>query len=697
MSPSWREQILKEFTPQVARLTLVADPDGLLLEEGVHQGIRDRGFEIIPFEDHVAFRFAYEFEYRSKWDKGELTDLVVVLRSQAADLRSLPFDLLQAGRKLSFNLGDLFPNLSYPVVASLDRSDLEPLYRALQQHKPGVLGDNATRDFILRHVFEIAPEVIKQPSDLLRILLRRHHQGLRVPASLDERWIHSLRQSGRFDDWALEDIVPDREAFFGFLQERWQVFLDRLTNAPPNQAAAKGFQYRGPADLPFDHSDVRVYIDTLFLEGSLRPVAHPRAAALATQWAVIGVCVDPQGDRQRRLEGLVQSVEAAVPALDARHQDWLTFAPRWAELLALWHEAGKTVQKNLGERFREVQAKVDANFLTWVQVRFAGLHNQPATPPVMLHHVPRAMTRHLKSAGKVALLVMDGLALDQWVVLRDILLRQLPQVRLREDAVFAWVPTITSVSRQATFAGKPPLYFAGSIFSTDKDEKAWTQFWMDEGLSQPEVAYARKLRDEPSLAVVEEVLSHPKIRVVGLVVDKVDKIMHGMELGATGMHQQVRQWGEQGFLAKLLDLLMARGFVVILTADHGNVEAAGSGRPSEGAIADQRGERVRVYPDKALRARVKEDFPAAQEWTPVGLPPDFLPLLSPGRTAFVPDGERVVAHGGALLEEVIVPLVRMRKDAHEEQDASRVQSAHSTRLAGANRKTSPCGGKPETD
>jgi hypothetical protein len=31
---SWRDHVLKEFTPKVARLTLVADPDGLLLEEG---------------------------------------------------------------------------------------------------------------------------------------------------------------------------------------------------------------------------------------------------------------------------------------------------------------------------------------------------------------------------------------------------------------------------------------------------------------------------------------------------------------------------------------------------------------------------------------------------------------------------------------------------------------------------------------
>ena len=53
---SWRDQILKEFTPKVARLTVVADPDGLLLEEGILEGIRERGFELIPFEDHIAFR-----------------------------------------------------------------------------------------------------------------------------------------------------------------------------------------------------------------------------------------------------------------------------------------------------------------------------------------------------------------------------------------------------------------------------------------------------------------------------------------------------------------------------------------------------------------------------------------------------------------------------------------------------------------
>src|SRR5206468_9677117 len=141
------------------------------------------------------FRFAYESKYRSHWDQGELTDLVVVLRAATPDLHALPYDLLQAGRQLSFNLGDLFPNLSYPVVDALDRSDLDALYRAQVQQNPGKLGDNATKDFVLRHVVEIAPELIKRPPDLLRVLLRRHDQGQRVPAVLDGRFLQVRRQT----------------------------------------------------------------------------------------------------------------------------------------------------------------------------------------------------------------------------------------------------------------------------------------------------------------------------------------------------------------------------------------------------------------------------------------------------------------------------------------------------------------------
>ena len=221
---NWRDQILGEFAPNVARLTLVADPDALLLEEGILAGIRERGFELIPFEDPIAFRYAYESRLRSRWDKGDQTDLVVVLHSAASDLNCLPYDLLQAGRRLSFSLSEIFPNLSYPIVAALDRRDIDALYEAQNKYAPAVLGDNATKEFVLRHVFQIAPELIRKPSDLLRVLLRRHYRKQHIPALLDERFVQVLRQQHGFGEWPLEMIIRDREDFFAFLQERWPLF-----------------------------------------------------------------------------------------------------------------------------------------------------------------------------------------------------------------------------------------------------------------------------------------------------------------------------------------------------------------------------------------------------------------------------------------------------------------------------------------
>ena len=661
---SWRDQILKEFTPKVARLTLVADPDGLLLEEGILEGIRERGFELIPFEDHIAFRYAYESKFRSRWDRGEHTDLVVVLRSQASDLSGLPYDLLQAGRRLSFNLGDIFPNLSYPVVTALDRGDLDALYEAQKRHAPGQLGDNATKEFVLRHVFEIAPELVKQPSDLLRVLLRRHYRGQRIPTDLDGRFIQLLRQSNVFDDWPLETLVADREAFFAFLQERWPIFLDREaakgTSGVREDEKPYGLSIEGPVELPFDHHDIRVYIDNLFVEGLLHSVPHVHADTLSRTWVGIGVRTVPIEDRSRRLGKLIDSLEVSIPAEDAKHTDWFHFARGWAETILLANDQAEAISEPTGERIKNLQAQVDAGFAAWLFKRYAGLVNLPPVPPVMLHHLPRFLARQMGEDrnSKIALIVVDGLALDQWLVVREALASKQPGLKFREQAVFAWIPSLTSVSRQAAFAGKAPIFFPSSIQTTDKEPALWAQFWADQGFAPNEVIYIKGLGDG-NLETVSEALSHPKARVAGLVVDKVDKIMHGMEMGTAGMHNQVCQWAKQPYLNTLLDLLLDRGFRVYLTSDHGNVEAEGCGRPSEGAVADLRGERVRIYPDAVLRGKVKERFPAALEWGTVGLPEDYLALLAPARQAFVQEKQRTVSHGGVSVEELIVPLIQI--------------------------------------
>lgn len=668
---SWREDILGHFPPKACRLTLAADPDGMLTEEGVAAGLERRGYETLEYgDDPIVFRYAYEKDYRSRWESGEVSCLIVLVRGESRELDALPYDLIRSGRKLSFGLGDLLPNLDYSTVAALDREYLDRLYAAYQGHAPGrLLGRSATSDYVLLHVFGVAPETVTSREDLIGLLLKRHYEGWMLPEAVEARLLERLgRSGGRFDNWPLREVLPRREAFLNFLQERWPIFLRRKAEseglAVKEPVATYETRYSGPKELPFDGAQMRVYVDNMFLEGMLKPISSPvdgpETARLTGGWLSFGLETSPDQDKARRLEGLLDNARETVPAPLASHNEWLAFARKWAEVTALRYAKDFQESTHADEAFAELRDNVDESFLAWVEERYGGLHNLSSI--AMVHHIPRLMARRMGNGEveKVALVVVDGLSLGQWVSLRDVLARQVTGLRFEESAVFAWVPTITPVSRQAIFAASPPAYFPVSINTTSKEKTLWRRFWVDSvGLDPTEVSYAN-LSGDGDAKEIEEGISH-RTKVAGIVVQKVDRIMHGMELGERGMHSQVSQWAEEGYLADLISYLAERGFEVYLTSDHGNVEARGIGNPGEGAVADIRGERVRIYDDSQQRSRIAGEFPGSVEWSGSGLPKDYLPLLAPGRTAFVAQNKRIVGHGGISLDELVVPFIRVEQ------------------------------------
>lgn len=683
---TWRDAILKNFVPNVSKLTLVADPDGLMTEERLVLALRDRGFELIEFLDAIEFRYVYEQTYRSLWDQGLDTDLVVILRLPDTDLESLPYDLLKAGRKLSFNLGQLFPNMAYPVIERLDRNLLDKLFSAQTDFPPERMADKATMDYVLRHVYAIAAELIVTEVELMRVLLRLHYAQTRLPEMLSERLVSLLSREHRFVSWPLRDIIPDGSTFMDFLQERWPLFLHRREgiDLAAEQASGYALRYPGPEDLPFDHEDIRVFIDNLFVEGRLAPlqISSDRLEKVTCSWSRCGLATGDVNGAER-IARLLEKVEQTVPVATARYVDWIAFAWKWSELAALIHSQSSSEpvsscsqspnpsgEADFTSHFNTLRDRVNETFFGWLQEQYPSLISLPPSSLAMLHQLPRMLASTLESSSdgfasggteppmqRMAMVVMDGLSMDQWLTLRRILQSQDARLAMQETATFAWIPTLTSVSRQAVFAGRAPLYFPHSINSTQSEEKLWKQFWETRGITHLDVAFLRGLGDGDPAAILDASVNLTMIKVLGLVVDKVDRIMHGMQLGAAGMHNQIAQWGQGGFLLALINHLLDHGYAVWLTSDHGNIECVGTGRPAEGLIAEIRGERVRVYASESLRDQVSQKHPLARPWNPVGLPPAYFPLLANGQTAFAKTDGVLVGHGGAAIEEVIVPLV----------------------------------------
>ena len=270
----WRSFILCRFVPGVARVTAVSDADGLLRDPGVFRAIEERGFSVVQFEDSISFRYDYETRFRARWNAGETVEMIVVFKPGELEFETLPADVLVRAHRLSFTLRDVFPRLSYGVVSQLETVHFEALFRAQTQYASHPLGEELTKDFVLQHVFSIVPSIITKESDLLRMLCQKHYGKVAVPEILESYLVSALSQRGVFQSWPLQLLIRDRAAFLEFLDERWPVFV-RETDGGASTAKEEPqkLKYSGPALLPFQHDDVRVFVDNFFEDGILTPVS----------------------------------------------------------------------------------------------------------------------------------------------------------------------------------------------------------------------------------------------------------------------------------------------------------------------------------------------------------------------------------------------------------------------------------------
>jgi hypothetical protein len=657
----WIERIVTEFPVDLARFWIAADPDDVLLDEQVLSTLRGRGFAVLPFEDSVTFRAEYETRYRAAWDRGEDGPTkALVLHLRGTNTNDLPWDYLKQARKVSLSLADLFPMLSYSVVRQIGAEYLEMLFEVQCRYASQSLGEAATKDFILTHIFRINPHLISRSEDLWRELLRLHFRDEGLPTVLANHVVRVLGNRDAFKDLPIHNLISSKSVLLRVVQEAWYQYLERRGVTGTQAEGRAPPEYLANVDVPFEHPDVRVIIDSMFLEGALHPLLVQGQQVSIPEWAKVGIVQDPTALRNLVLDG-IESIMRSLPGLDASYRDWTHLSRRLGEVIARFHDLDAALAGEIKGRVLELQNAADERLRRWVGRHYSDLPSLPVVKgPVMVHHIPRFLSmRYGVGEARIALLVFDGLAIDQWIQVRESVAKRSQNLRFDESACFAWLPTLTSVSRQALFSGLKPREFSDTIESTARESTFWSRFWQDHGMRPSEVLYRKGIKRTDQLDDLDTALANPAIKIAGIVVDTVDEIVHGAILGKRGIASQISSWCESGFVERLLALLFDKGFHVYLTADHGNVEAVGQGRPNQGAAPELRGERVRIYRTETLAAESASSNANTYRLDIAGLPATLMPLFADGRTAFVPQGEQVVGHGGISVEELIVPFVKV--------------------------------------
>jgi hypothetical protein len=237
---------------------------------------------------------------------------------------------------------------------------------------------------------------------------------------------------------------------------------------------------------------------------------------------------DIAGHAQRRFNSGIEKIQSMLRDIKS-YKDWFAIAGIWGRLLILKHDHEKDYSFN-EKKYIETRSVLNQEFKAWLVGNYGMLASLSyAKAPVMVHQIPWHISYRLRKEGskKVALIVMDGMSLNDWYVIKDSFDSNSKYI-YEESLCFAWIPTITSVSRQAIFSGEIPANFSDTFLSTNYDGKQWKRFWKNNGITDRSIDYKRNIRefDEEGLS---DIVEDKQFRVLGLVVNIIDNIMHGQQ------------------------------------------------------------------------------------------------------------------------------------------------------------------------
>jgi hypothetical protein len=646
----FEEHLIAKIHPEVSSLWAVSDSDGLFRSDEVARLLTERGVEILVYDDPMALRFRYEHEVRPRLEAGESICYVIVVDPGQDGLLCLPADIYLSSRTIEIALGDLFPSLSRKVLRELEPSVLSGLWDKKHQFPGNVLGERDTADLILRMVYRIEPALLNSFQDLVQMLVPIHSAGTRLPETLALR----LEQiagplTGQMD--GLHELIRNPGAFWQLLQTRWEQWIN-----PPTDTTVSEFL---STDLSFEESQLRVWMDNLFFEGQLRPIVTD-SAKLPQPWCAVGVAKKNRAELDEELSTMRRRLTDEIPEVEAGYKDWLHFAHRYSTHVANAFSRDFDA-KEIEAFWSDLWTPMNARFCQFVQTRLESLCNLPPTRPVMAHQIARFLARRAVSGTKVALLVLDGLSLSQWRVLRTAVEGVLPNLCISEDACFTMLPSVTNVARQCIYSGELPIFFEGTIDRTDLDAKRWKTFW-DGALGRPvRSAHLNVEGVDSDFQAVADMIDI-EATAVGITVRMPDEIVHGATMGWRGITGQISLWGRQSFLSKSIKALLQAGYELYVTADHGNLESVGDGTIPQGVLVERSGQRMRVYRDQTIFEHTATRLGARVERASSKmLPSTYLPLIHTGRGAFVNSGQTIVTHGGISMDELVIPFIQLSK------------------------------------
>ena len=270
-----------------------------------------------------------------------------------------------------------------------------------------------------------------------------------------------------------------------------------------------------------------------------------------------------------------------------------------------------------------------------------------AKKPSVVSKVLPFIQMNFSSKDKVALVVIDGMAFWQYLMLAA---HFNDTIETTNEVIYSWIPSITQLSRQAIFRGDNPV--STYVQNPTNEAKLWKNFWINKGVLDAQISY-----EYNSLNQVD----FTNIKRLAYVDVSLDEKMHACS-DYNDLFDLTQNWIENSEIIMDIELLISEDFTVFITTDHGNIQATGLNSLSHKQTlgtnkSGSRSLRHLEYSETWLKDKFLSDN---QDWKP------FLGVTE--NTIFVKNdnaftsNQKIITHGGSHILEVLIPFIRLKKN-----------------------------------
>jgi DNA-binding response OmpR family regulator len=400
--------------------------------------------------------------------------------------------------------------------------------------------------------------------------------------------------------------------------------------------------------------------------------------------SVVTRLLDGERIRQQRLSRDFATRFRELEGRRGGHLSWREWIALVVELAEWEVRLGRVDEPGLQEALRTLQESLRQDFARFMERHYARwlAEGNSDRPPLSVDIGAEFLQPVLKETGKVMLVVVDCLRLDQWEVLRPLISTVFD---IETAHYFSILPTATPFARNAIFSGLFPVELA------ERDPSRWKEA-DDSSLNAHEAEFLAEQLEELTghkvpvryekvftAADGENLLKRLPAHlsqegVTALVFNFIDQLTHGRTENSTlfevardtpALRSLTRTWFERSALWNALREAERRNVPVLLTTDHGSIHCH---TPATIYAKRDATANLRYKFGEDLKTQDKDAAIAVDDLPSFGLPsrgPGVRLLLATGDRFFVyPTKLReyqaryrgAFLHGGVTPEEVILPI-----------------------------------------